>query len=197
MAALRPGTCIVNADQVFAEVAHDLRGVLGSMRLVITSAIDEDDPGQRRTLLQLADDEAKRGAAGLAALPALALAFTGDDADPTAVDLPPALAAAAAAAGRYGATVNIVTSRPAQVTCRPDVLALALPALFLLAAGLDGATDVSAMPTELGRVEIVCRGGALWPQGRKLAGRLVGALDGTIIDTDTGIRFTLPAAEGR
>lgn len=179
----------MNGEAVFVEVAHDLRGAIGSLRLVISSLIDEEDPAHRAVMLQLADDEALRMAAGLAALPALSLAIT--DATPAQpVDLRAAMAAAGAVAARYGARVELGDVPAASVAGRPGVIALALPALLLLACGIEGECEVSG-EVVAGGVEVTCTGGPLWPQARHLVPHLAQAVGGASDTGAAGVRFTL------
>ncbi|HVE93939.1 MAG TPA: hypothetical protein VNB24_03390 [Acidimicrobiales bacterium] len=177
--------------EAFAEFAHDLRGAMGSLRLVMSSLVDEDDAEQRRVFLTMAEDEVQRVAVTATALPALGAAAS-DQSTPVAVDLSAALADAAAGALRYGVRATVQSGEPTQVLSRPDVLALVLPAVFQLAAGTSGATVV-VTETINHSVAITCRTGALWPQARHLFARLVLAANGTAADSDE-LRFLLPEA---
>ena len=182
----------MNGKEVFAEVAHDLRGALGSLRLVMSSLVDDDDPVRQRELLRLADEETRRIALGLAALPALGLAAT-DDSDPVAVDLVSLLDAAVQDTARYGATVSLARVSPVEVTCRPAVLALVLPALFVLASGMSGATVVSAEAGP-GWVCVSCVSEPVWPQARHLVTRLADAVAGEATVDGSRLRLVLHLA---
>lgn len=188
MAAVRD--VVVNGHEVFVEVAHDLRGALGSLRLVMSSLVDDDDASNRGQMLVLADAETQRIAAGLAALPALGLAAT-EDTPPVIVDLVGALNAAASEAARYGARVSVRALPAIHVTCRASVLALVLPALFLLAAGTGGDTQVL---TEVGAADVVvaCSYAEIWPQARHLATRLAQTVGGAAVADAGWLRLTLP-----
>lgn len=182
----------MNGEEVFAEVAHDLRGALGSLRLVMGSLIDEEDREHRVAMLRLADEETQRIAAGLAALPALGLAAT-DRSAVSPIDLRGALAEARDAAGRLGATVSLGEVAAVSVVSRPAVLALVLPALLVLASGVEGSTEVSAQEAD-GRVVINCTVGPLWPQARHLVPRLVEAAGGEATTVASGVGLSLPVA---
>lgn len=182
----------MNGAEVFGEAAHDLRGGLGSLRLVMSSLVDDDDPSSRAALLRLADEEAVRLAAGLAALPALGLAAT-DRSEPTEIDLRDALAEAAVATTRHGGRVDIGDVPPVRVFARLEVTTLVLPALFMLACGTEGSTSVSAQLV-LGRVVISCTGATLWPQARHLVPRLAEAAGGKAAEIASGVSFSLTQA---
>lgn len=183
----------MNGKDVFAEVAHDLRGALGSLRLVMSALVDDDDPVSRRNLLSMADDEAQRIALGLAALPALGLAAT-DDSDPVSVDLAAALEAAVMATARYGATVSLENTPPSEVSSRPAVLALVLPALLLLASGTNGTTEVST-ESGPGWVAISCVCDQLWPQAHHLTARLAHAVGGEASAVGGHLRLVFPVGQ--
>lgn len=175
----------------FAEFAHDLRGAMGSLRLVISSLLDEDEVEQRRLLLNLADEEVQRVAATASALPALAIAAA-DRSTPVSVDLDGAIAAAVAASTRYGVRATPPALVSGSVLSRPAVLALVLPAVIQLAAGATGATSVTAEAVA-GGVALTCTCGPLWPQARHLFTRLAEAGGGRAIEAD-GMSFVLPGA---
>lgn len=182
----------MNPTEVFAEAAHDLRGGLGSLRLVMSSLVEDDDPQSRAGLLRLADDETVRLAAGLPALPALGLAAT-DQSEPTDVDLPAALAEAAVATARHGGRVEVGDVPSARVIARVQVIALVLPAVFLLACGIEGATVVRVEIMDA-RVAISCKSAPLWPQARHLVHRLAQAVGGEATVAASSISLSLTLA---
>jgi hypothetical protein len=81
-------------DDVVSDAVHELRGTIGSIRLLITSLIDDgDDPEYRMSMLTKADAEVLRLSHAVGALPALIRATT--DLTPTEpVDLEAACAKA-------------------------------------------------------------------------------------------------------
>jgi len=187
MAALRRQR--VTDTDAFAEFAHDLRGAMGSLRLVVSSLLDDDDPDHRGALLKLADEEVQRVAVTAGALTALG-ASAGDRSTPVPVDLDGAVTDAVAACTRYGVRVTVPTTVAGRVLARPAVLAHALPAVFQLASGTLGATDVTVEAVDDG-VAVACSCGAMWPQARHLFARLVDAAGGRVVAGD-GLRFVLP-----
>lgn len=180
----------MTTDTLFAQIAHDIRGSVGSLRLVLGAVIDEDDPTSRAALIHAADDEARRLAAGLAALPALETALT-DRTEPVALDLGDALRTAATVVSNYQASVDLHLSDPVVVRSRPAVLARTLPALLLLPCALSGATEVRVVV--LGdRASITCSGTTLWTEGRRLAVALAGANDWTVEDGPAAMHIEAP-----
>lgn len=181
----------MNEADAFAEFAHDLRGAMGSLRLVVSSLLDEGDPESRRLLLNLADEELRRVAAAAGALPALAVAAT-DRSEPVSLELEGALADAVTTAARYGVRATRLGSAPGDVLGRPAVLALVLPALIQLAAAATGETSVRTKTGGDG-VAISCTCGTLWPQARHLFTRLAEIGGGRALDTE-GMTLLLPVA---
>lgn len=182
----------MNATEVFSEAAHDLRGGLGSLRLVMSSLVDDDDPQSRAGLVRMADDETVRLAAGLLALPALGLAAT-DQSEPTDVDLSAALTEAALATARHGGRVEVGDVPSVRVIARHEVMALVLPALLLLACGVEGTTLVRVELQDT-RVAISCTSAPLWPQARHLVPRLAEAVGGAAAVSSSGVSFSLTRA---
>ncbi|HUQ83175.1 MAG TPA: hypothetical protein VM076_18630 [Gemmatimonadaceae bacterium] len=173
--------------EAFEEFAHDLRGTMGSLRLVMSSLIDEEDAEQRGAFLALAEEEVQRVAVCAGALPALAAVDRSASAE---IDLGPALADAALAALRYGVRATVAPAASARVLSQPVALASVLPALFQLAAGTTGATTVSCEPSP-GGVRIECTTATMWPQARHLVARLVAVAGGRLVDIDS-VCFVLP-----
>lgn len=179
----------MNVQEVFDELAHDLRGALGSLRLVMSSLAVEDDASGRSSMADLADEEVRRMAASLPALPALALAAS-DHSEPAVIDLEVAMTEAAATAARLGTTVSMGDVPAVQVSARAVVAGRSLAALFVLAAGVDGTVTVSA--AVVGEtVEVRFDGAPLSPQERRLGAHLVSVVGGWVVDPGRVFRFSL------
>lgn len=179
----------MNAAEAFTQVEHDLRGSVGSLRLVLTMLLDDDRLADQRPLLAAADDEVRHVAAELAALPALAVAVS-DHGAALEMDLTEALHAAAASARRHEVAVALQDDPPLVVRARPHVIERALPALLVLAAGPSCSTQVHVERGD-GGPTLWCSGPPLRPQSRRLAGLLADALGWTVVDGPTGLRLEM------
>lgn len=163
----------------FARIAHDIRGSLGSLRMVCNLLRDEPGLGEHRGLLASAENEIHRLAAGLVALPALAAAAAEAD-EPTDVDLAPEVRDAVAVAAQHGEPVRADGIPDIRVRARPAALRRGLPALLVLAAAQPEGSDVTVVVDD-DRATLRFRG-PLWPQGRYLAGLLATSIGWTLDD---------------
>ena len=172
------------------DVVHDLRSSLGSIRLVLTSALDEpdDELPAVRPLLVGAEAEARRLAAALAAISALV--ETGVAAPPGPVDCADLFDAAAADALRRDARVN-VGRHPGQVVV-PGSAAVVLGALCSIVAGEGASVDLTS-EVEDGRVIVsLSTVDAPLPRLPNAAVRhLASALGATLGDATDAVRLRL------
>lgn len=94
------------ADAIAAAL-HDIRSSVGSIRLALTSVLDDEEDAEfRRTMLSSAEEESRRLNAALTALPALVAAAT-DSSTPVTFDLNGLLRQAADDAGRRQVEVQV------------------------------------------------------------------------------------------
>src|SRR4051794_23631307 len=101
--------------EAMAAAVHDVRSSIGSIRLALTSVLDDDEDAEfRRSMLSGAEEESRRLNASLTALPALVAAMT-DVSEPAPVDLVAALRDAAESAKRREVDVRVEPSGPVPV----------------------------------------------------------------------------------
>lgn len=179
----------VEAD--FARIAHDMRGALGSLRMVCGLLHEDPALGDHRALLTSAEIEIQRLAAGLTALPPLAAAAAGPE-EMTEVELLGEIRRAAATSAHHGAPARIGDIAPIEVHARAAALRLGLPALLVLAAAETGGTEITAAVDSDGVT--LCCAGKLWPQGRHLARLLAASIGWALEDDSDGMRLRMVRA---
>lgn len=124
------------------EVTHETRGAVGTIRLAMTTLLEDGiDEATRVELVKAADTEAVRLVAELAALPALVAALV-DDSAPAPVDLAAALRRINRDLSGLGVAVRVRGRTPLTVLGHNSFDAV-LTALVRVSIAC-GATDVSA-----------------------------------------------------
>ena len=134
--------------ETMAAAVHDVRGSVGSIRLALTSVLDDIDDGDvefRRSMLSGAEAECRRLNASLTALPAIVAAGV-DSSAPAAVDLRPSLEAACEEAGRRQVNVKLGVAGRVAASVRAESLAPAIAALCIVVG--DGDADVVVSASE-------------------------------------------------
>lgn len=164
------------AAEVIADITHDARGAVGTIRLAVTTLLETDnDAALREQLLRAVDEEAGRLVAELSAAPALVAASL-DTSLATPVDLIAALDAAATALRTADVIVRVTAAGPLLVRAREDTLVEVLTALLRVAASR-GADEVIAGTAD-GTVEVRFSGATL---GGRLVHHLIAAItDGPV-----------------
>jgi len=146
LTAVTSGVVTSDPTEAVAAAVHDVRGSVGSIRLALTSVLEEiDDPDVefRRSMLAGAEAECRRLNASLTALPALVAAGV-DSSQPAAADLVACLEAAREDAARRQVDVVVDASGPVQASVRSASITEALAALCVVVADGDGAVVVGA-----------------------------------------------------
>ena len=167
------------------DVVHDLRSSLGSIRLVLTSVLDEPDASIEdvRPLLVGAEAETRRLAATIAAVPALVEAAM-DHERRVITDLGVVLDAAVADARRRDVHVS-VSGRPGQVALAPTAPGV-LSALCGITAGDTNHVDLIVTPDGL----VLRRADGTAPRVDSAAVRhLASALGAAVDDDDATLRL--------
>jgi hypothetical protein len=166
------------------EVTHETRGAVGTIRLAMTTLLEDGiDEATRVELVKAADTEALRLVAELAALPALVAALV-DDAPPAPVDLSAALRRINRDLSGLGVAVRARGRTPLVVLGDANFEAV-LAALVRVSIAA-GATEVSARVVD-GAIEVRFAGAV---RRGPLVGHLTAVLNASPLELDGfAIRF--------
>jgi hypothetical protein len=160
------------------EVTHETRGSVGTIRLAMTTLLEDGiDEATRVELVKAADTEAVRLVAELAAVPALVAALV-DHSPPEPVDLTAALRRANREVSGLGVSVRARGRTPLVVLGHPDSLDAVLTGLIRVSVAC-GATEISARAVD-DAAEVLFAGAA--PRG-PLVRHLATALNASPVDS--------------
>jgi len=175
--------------EAMAAAVHDVRSSVGSIRLAVTSVLEDDEDADfRRTMLSGAEAETRRLNGALAALPALVAAMT-DVSESAPVDLVAALRDAADSAKRREVDVSVEPSAPVHVRARAASLTEVLAAVCVLVADAGGDVVADAAGTRA-RIQRADGGAIRWD--RALVHHLVGSVGAEVAGDSSGVELAFP-----
>lgn len=171
------------------DVLHDLRGSVGSIRLAITGVLDDgDDASFREVMLSSADEEARRLAAALGAVPAL-MTSAGELGSSELASL---IAEAADRARAEGVDVEVHGDVSTDRVLASSGGGLTLGRILVLLAGATSRVRVD-VASEGGSTSVRLCGDELRPMARRLSSLLIAGHFGAnaVLDDDT-VAWSMP-----